>query len=196
MQNSRGQRKKGGKEESRTGFTPGGWRNWSRGQIHTSGQLFRVEVKHLRLLRVKQLVCRSLNGMIITQTTLAAAIYTPDRDRSPLESAATGSWSTELGEQSQGKLCCWLQGDSPRGLWEEMQWEMFVKESQANMESGWYCWVTRRRQSHLHSLSLPTHHHWTAGTLSRDRDKDPREIGPASAWCTKQQRRTPARVAL
>ena len=35
--------------------------------------------KHLRL-RVKQLVCERLNGMRITETILAAAIQSPERD--------------------------------------------------------------------------------------------------------------------
>ena len=34
----------------RTGHVPGGWGTWSRDQIPTSGQLFRTEEKHLRLL--------------------------------------------------------------------------------------------------------------------------------------------------
>ena len=40
------------------------------------------------------------------QTVLAAAIYTPDRDAGPLESAAAGSWSLGIVEQSQGEGCC------------------------------------------------------------------------------------------
>ena len=35
--------------------------------------------KHSRL-RVKQLVCERLNGMRITETILAAAIHSPERD--------------------------------------------------------------------------------------------------------------------
>ena len=45
--------------------------------------------KHLRL-RVKQLICGSLNGMRIRQF-LAAAIHAQDRDEGPLEGAAAGS---------------------------------------------------------------------------------------------------------
>ena len=69
-------------------------------------QLFRTEEKHLRLLKVKQLSCDSVNGMRITQTILAAALYTLDRDASPLESTGAGSWNVGIGEQSQGEVCC------------------------------------------------------------------------------------------
>ena len=53
------------------------------------GQLSESEEKHLRL-RVKQLICGSLNGMRIRQF-LAAAIHAQDRDEGPLEGAAAGS---------------------------------------------------------------------------------------------------------
>ena len=52
---------------SRTGPALGGWGNWSRGPSPTSGQLSESEEKHLRL-RVKQLICGSLNGMRIRQS--------------------------------------------------------------------------------------------------------------------------------
>ena len=44
-----------------------------QGSIPTLGQLLGLEEKHFRL-RVKQLICGSLNGLRITQTILAAAI--------------------------------------------------------------------------------------------------------------------------
>ena len=40
------------------------------------------------------------------QTVLATAIHTPDRDAGPLESAAAGSWSLGIVEQSQGESYC------------------------------------------------------------------------------------------
>ena len=40
------------------------------------------------------------------QTVLAAAIHTLDRDAGPLEGTATGRWSLEIVELSQGKGCC------------------------------------------------------------------------------------------
>ena len=48
----------------------------SRGLIPTSGQLSESEEKHLRL-RVKQLICGSLNGMRIRQSLLQT--YTPQK---------------------------------------------------------------------------------------------------------------------
>ena len=54
---------------SRTGPALGGWGNGSRGPIPTSGHLSESEEKHLRL-RVKQLICGSLNGMRIRQSLL------------------------------------------------------------------------------------------------------------------------------
>ena len=118
MQNSIVQSKKGEKEESRTGFTSGGWRNWSRGQIHTLGQLFWVEVKQfgLRLLESEaaDLWQSEWNNNHI-DNPCCSHIYSRE-GTSPPGSTAAGSWSIEIGEQSQGKVCCWLQGDSPRGL--------------------------------------------------------------------------------
>ena len=51
---------------SRMGPALSGWGNWSRGLIPTAGQLSESEEKYLRL-RVKQLICGSLNGMKIRQ---------------------------------------------------------------------------------------------------------------------------------
>ena len=51
---------------------------------------------------MKQLICDSLNGMLITQTILATALHTLDRDASPLKSAVPGTWSVGIEEQSQG----------------------------------------------------------------------------------------------
>ena len=42
---------------------------------------------------MKQLTCDTLNGMRITQTIIAIAICTTDRDISPLESTVAGSWN-------------------------------------------------------------------------------------------------------
>ena len=54
---------------SRTGPALGQWGNWSRGLTSTSGQLSESEEKQWRL-RVKQLICGSLNGMRIRQSLL------------------------------------------------------------------------------------------------------------------------------
>ena len=52
---------------SRTGSAIGGWGNWSRGPIPTLGQLSGSEEKRLKL-RVKQLICDSVNGMRIRES--------------------------------------------------------------------------------------------------------------------------------
>ena len=44
----------------------------------------------MRLLKSEALICDNLNGMRITETILASALSTPDRDTNPLESAAAG----------------------------------------------------------------------------------------------------------
>ena len=62
----------------------------SRGPIPTSGQLSESEEKQLRL-RVKQLICGSLNGMRIRESFPQLYIHTPGRDAGPLEGAAAGA---------------------------------------------------------------------------------------------------------
>ena len=54
----------------RTGLVLGSWGNLSRGLVHiSSGQLSESEGKHLRL-RVRQLICGSLDGIRIRQSLL------------------------------------------------------------------------------------------------------------------------------
>ena len=89
---------------SRMGPALGGGENGSRGPIPTSGQLSESEDKHLRL-RVKQLICGSLNGMRIRQS-LQQPYIPPGRNAGLLEGAEAGSWSLGIVEQSQGKHCC------------------------------------------------------------------------------------------
>ena len=55
---------------------------------------------------MKQLICDSLNKIRIIQTIPATALHTLDRDASPLESAASGSWSVGTGKKSEGEVCC------------------------------------------------------------------------------------------
>ena len=51
----------------------------------------------------------SLNGMRTTQMILGAVLCTPDRDTSPPECMATGSWGREIREQFRAKAAvdCW-----------------------------------------------------------------------------------------
>ena len=69
------------------------------------GAIVWTEEKYLRQT-LRQLICDNLNGMRITQTILAAAIHTSDRDGGPQEGTATGSRSVVIMEQSQGEVCC------------------------------------------------------------------------------------------
>ena len=141
---------------SRMGPALHGWGNWSRGPIPTSGQLSESEEKHLRL-RVKQLICGSLNGMRISpcrnHTHRRQERWSPGR-RSGWElefrdCGAIPGWGLLLITDG------WIEGIWGRRSW----WEMPVEESQAAMEARRYCWVTCRGWSHHHSLSLPTHQH-------------------------------------
>ena len=68
------------------------------------GQLSESEEKHLRL-RVKQLICGSLNGMRIRQS-LPQPYIPPGRNAGLLEGAVAGSWSLGIVEQSQCEGCC------------------------------------------------------------------------------------------
>ena len=54
---------------SRTGSALSRWENWIRGLIPTSGRLCESEEKHLRL-KVKELICGSINGMRIRRSLL------------------------------------------------------------------------------------------------------------------------------
>ena len=74
-----------------------------QGQIPTSEQLSESEEKYLRL-KVKQLICGSLNGM--DQTVFATAIQTPNMDAGRPESTASVSWSLGIVGQCQGEGCC------------------------------------------------------------------------------------------
>ena len=90
---------------SSTGPALGGRGNWSKGPIPTLGQLSESEEKHLRL-RVKQLICGSLNGMRIKESLVQPYISQTD-----MEGTVAGSWSLPTVEQSLGKGCCWLRRD-------------------------------------------------------------------------------------
>ena len=80
-------------------------------------------------LRVKQLACENLNGVRITQTSLAAAIPNPDRDARPLKSTAPGSWSIMIMVQRE------LQGD----VREEIVVENACGEKLTIMKARQYC---------------------------------------------------------
>ena len=163
-----------GRSVGSTAFALSGWENWSRGPIHTSGQLSESEEKHLRL-RVKQLICGSLNGMRIRQSLPQP--YIPGQGR-----RVWGLWS----DPRVGATVDW--GKIDHGMWgSRLWWEMPVEESQAAMEVRWYCWVTHREWSQHHSLSLSTGQHWQLNK---------REAGPSTAWHTDLESRIPPRGQL
>lgn len=88
---------------------------------------------------MKQLISDNLIEMRITETAVAAIMHILDRDASPLECTAAGSWSVRTGEQIQSEVCCWLQ-EMPQGDMKERSWlEMTVEESQAAMKAKSYC---------------------------------------------------------
>ena len=74
-----------------------------QGSIPTVGQLSESEEKYLRL-RVKQLICGSLNGMKIRQ--FLPQPYIPQTGMQvPWEGAAVRGWNLGIVEQSQGEGC-------------------------------------------------------------------------------------------
>ena len=90
-----------------------GWGNWSRDLIPTLGQLSASEEKHFKAeSEAANLWQPKWNE---NQAVLPTAIHAPDRDVSPLEGRASGSWSVGIVEKSQGEGCSWVQKDGPRG---------------------------------------------------------------------------------
>ena len=81
------------------------------GPIPTSGQVSESEKKHLRL-KVKQLICGSLNGKRIRQSLMESllSIHTLDRDTGPLEGTAAAAAKSL---QSCPTLCDPTDGSPP-----------------------------------------------------------------------------------
>ena len=77
----------------------------SEGPIPTGGQLSESEEKHLRL-RVKQLICGSLNGMRIRQSLLQPSVPQTGMQVPEKMQREAGSWSLGIVEQSHGEGCC------------------------------------------------------------------------------------------
>ena len=77
----------------------------SEGPIPTGGQLSESEEKHLRL-RVKQLICGSLNGMRIRQSLLQPSVPQTGMHVPEKMQREAGSWSLGIVEQSHGEGCC------------------------------------------------------------------------------------------
>ena len=137
------------------------------------------------------------------QAVLATAIYAGQEHGSP---GRDSGWEPEFRDCGaipvRGLLLTvdrQIEGMWGRRLW----WEMPVEENLAAMEARWYCWVMHKGWSHHHSLSLPTHQHWQMNSREAgpsnpwDTELQSRtQDAPLSAWCAKQQRRTPGKGAL
>ena len=68
---------------------------------------------------MKQLTCDTLNGMRITQTIIAIAICTTDRDISPLESTVAGSWNLGMENNPRVRSAVDCRGDDQGNMREE-----------------------------------------------------------------------------
>ena len=174
---------------SRTGSVPGEWANRRRGQIPTSGEIFGTMMQHLRLLEneVVNLWPSGWNENHI-ENPCHSHMYSREGFKSPRKCSSCELehrvWST-----IPGKVCCWLRRNSLRGP-----------------EGGDYsekCLWRKARQTWRQGDSAESHTVGGAiciGSLSTyvssGQLKNPREDIPLSAWHAKQQRRTPARVAL
>ena len=164
---------------SRTGPALERWGNWSGGLIPTARQLSESEEKRLRL-RVKQLICGSLNGRRIRQS-LHSHTHSGQEHWSP---GSGSGWELEFRDCGAIPRRGLLLPSERRieGMWgRRLWWEMPVEESQAAMEARRYCWVIHRGWSHPHSLSFHTHQHQQLNN---------REAGPSNAWRTELQSRT------
>ena len=168
-------------------------------------QLFGSEEKHLRL-KVKQIICDSLNWMRITQTILSTAIQTPDRD--PLEGIAAGTWSIGIVEQSQGKVCCSLREDSRRGReWEDYGGKCLWRKTRQPQRQGDTA-ESCVGGGAITVASLPTCQHQQLNNRVGSQPQDPYKClihwktedssqgSPSSAWCPTPQSRTLTRQEL
>lgn len=83
--------------------------------------------------------------------------------------------NTRTGDQSQGKDFCWLQGDGPGGWGGEYIWRISGQP--------WRQGATVELCAGGGAITVWSPH---TGTSSWPIEKDHRESGPLSAWCTKQ----------
>ena len=88
--------------------------------------------------------------------------------------------NTRTGDQSQGKDCCWLQGDGPS------EWGGGVHSGECLWSKSGQPWrqgATTESCAGGGAITVWSPH---TGTSSWPIEKDHRESGPLSAWCTKQ----------
>lgn len=170
---------------SRTGPATREWGNWNGSEIPRSGQLFGAEGKHLSPWRVQQLIWDSLNGVTTHTNNPSHSPNTPDRDISTLECVMAGSWNIEVGEQSQGEVCYWLQGDSPRGC----------EGRDRRRKAGKPCRQGNIAESCAGDGAISVASLSDVSAKSWPKEEDPRKGGPLSASHAKEQR-TPTREAF
>ena len=146
---------------------------------------------------MKQLICGSLIGMRIRQSLP----YAWQECGSPGRGSGWELEFSNCGAIPVRGLLLTVERQI-EGMWGRRSlWEMPVEESQAAMEARQYCWVMCRGWSHHHSLSLSTgqHRSWTTVWLAHQTPDalnyrgGPNPGAPLSAWCIKQQRRTPGK---
>ena len=199
MQNSVNEGTRGkNRSVSRTGPALDRWGNWSRGPIPIQGQLSESEEKHLRP-RVKQLICGSLNGMRLWQTLPQP--YIPQTEMlvswkgqqlgvkglwsNPRARAAVDCGETDWGDVRNGGKCLWRKA---RQLWKQGD------TAESGVGVGAVTIASLAPLTSIGSWTVERLAHQIPDTLSYRVGPYPGR--PLSAWCAKQQRRTPGKGAL
>ena len=123
-----------------------------------------------------------------SESVLAAAIHTPDRDAGPLQGTVAGSWSLGIVEQSQGEGCCCLWRDRSRGyeggdcggkcLWRKAKQPCKQGDTAESCIAGGAITIA-----------------FLSSQASQHQQLNSREVGPSSTWGTELQSRAPARAA-
>ena len=173
---------------SRTASAHGELGNWRRGQIPTSGQPFWKEVKHFRLLENEAAdLWRFEWNENYTGNPCRRHTYPRQGHKFPRK---FNDWELEhrYWRATPGQCLLSIVGRQPQETWwRRSQWEMLVKESQANMEAG----NTAKSHTEGGAISIASFFpHFSTREL-----KEPRKCGPLSSWRQKKQRRTPTGVS-
>ena len=109
----------------------GGEGSWSKGETPTSREISLDRREAFEAVK-GEWSSWSVSEWSENHTVSAVALHTSDWDECPLLPAGVGIWNVGTGEQSQGKDCCWLQGDgwgneseeihNKKCLWEKTEW--------------------------------------------------------------------------
>ena len=182
MNDSVGWREEGKKKRgSRTGPATMRWGNWSGSEIPTLGQTFGMEGKHLSHWRVQQLICDSLNGVIIHNKPCHSPIYPREGHKSP---GTLRGWELDhrgwRAHPEQGQLLTVRsqpEGMEGRDLSRECLWRKAGQPRRqgntAESHTGGGAITVASLTPHTSASSWPI-------------EKNPREGGPLSAWCAEQ----------